>query len=855
MTNWSWSDDPNLEKEAQKYDNPVPSRDFILQLLNDRGKPMTHKQICLEFQVEAEDAVEGVRRRLRAMERDGQLLANRRGAYGVLEKMDLIKGTLIGHRDGFGFLKPEDGTDDLYLTARQMRSGFDGDKVLARSSGMDHRGRREATIVEVLEHNTHQLVGRFFQESGVAFVTPENRRISQDILVAADATGNAKNGQFVLVAITQQPTYRSQPQGRVVEILGDHMAPGMEIDVAIRSYEIPNEWPAEVEAAAAKFSDGLVPSDYEHRIDLRELPFVTIDGEDAKDFDDAVYCEAKPRGGWRLLVAIADVSHYVHPSDALDQEAQKRGNSVYFPEHVVPMLPVNLSNGLCSLNPLVDRLSLVCEMSVSAAGKVSRYSFMEGVIRSHARLTYNKVGTMLQDKDSQQGQDLRAEYQALVPHLEDLYSLYDALRSQRAQRGAIDFETTETRIVFGEDRKIETIVPVQRNDAHRIIEECMLAANVSAARLLQKYKLPALYRVHEGPKNEKLENLRAFLKELDIPFMARKDPTPADYQSVLGLVRERPDYDIIQTVMLRSMNQAVYSPDNRGHFGLAYTAYAHFTSPIRRYPDLLVHRAIRYCIRHEQDSPNTQPAPGAPEIARETILPYDMGSMVAFGEQCSMTERRADDATWDVVGWLKCEYMSDRVGDVFKGLISGVTSFGLFVELKDIYVEGLIHISSLDSDYYHYDEIRHRLVGERNGTVFSLGDEVTIAVASVNLDDRKMDFELLAGGKRIKGARKALDLDEKPGRGKAAKSKSSKGKAAKGKPSASAKSGGSKKTGSAKKSSSSKAGATSKRGAKSTTKSRSKSSAKTSTKKSAKTSAKSSGKKKTKKSRTKKSKT
>ena len=774
MSKWSWSDDPNRDKEAKKYDNPVPSRDYILDLLNNRGKPLTHRQICAELDLFDEDAVEAVRRRLRAMERDGQLLVNRRGAYGVADKMDLIRGVIIGHRDGFGFLKPEDGGDDLYLSARQMRCGFDGDKVLARSSGVDHRGRREAAIVEVLEHNTRQLVGRFFRESNIGFVTPENRRIGQDILIPPDSPGlSAKNGQFVLVEITQQPTYRSQPQGQIIEIIGDHMAPGMEIDVAIRNYDIPHEWPEDVQQAAEQFGAGLEESDYQHRFDMRKTPFVTIDGEDAKDFDDAVFCEPKRGGGWRLFVAIADVSHYVHPGDALDVEARKRGNSVYFPEHVVPMLPVNLSNGLCSLNPKVDRLAMVCEMSVSAVGKVSRYSFYEAVICSHARLTYNKVGTMLQDPESQEGVGLREEYGVVVPHLENLYALFHQFRQQRTVRGAIDFETTETQILFGEDRKIEKIVPTQRNDAHRIIEECMLAANVSAARFLEKHKLPALYRVHEGPKNEKLENLRSFLKELSIPFKAYDNPKPDDYQQVLLSIKDRPDYELIQTVMLRSMNQAVYSLENKGHFGLAYTAYAHFTSPIRRYPDLLVHRAIRYFVRCGKDSPNTKQPGVVPVIPQEKILPYDTAAMVALGEQCSMTERRADEATWDVVGWLKCEYMSDKIGDVFKGMISGVTNFGLFVELKDIYVEGLIHVSSLTSDYYHFDEVRHRLVGEKNGLMFGLGEEVTVRVAKVDLDDRKIDFELLAGGKRVRWSK---ELDNTFKKGKKDKKKPGAGK-------------------------------------------------------------------------------
>lgn len=782
MTNWSWSDDPNRDAEARKYDNPIPSRTFILKLLEDRGHPLSHRQICADFGIHDEDMVEALRRRLKAMERDGQLRLNRRGAYGVIDKMNLIAGLIIGHRDGFGFLKPDDGSDDLFLSARQMRCGFDGDRALVRQSGVDHRGRREATIVEVLERNTVQLVGRFFRESNIGFVAPENRRISQDILIPAGADLGASNGQFVMVEITEQPTYRSQALGRVLEVLGEHMAPGMEIDVAIRNYDIPHVWPDDVLAAAEGFAPELQPQDYQWRVDLRTTPLVTIDGEDARDFDDAVFCERKKSGGWRLLVAIADVSSYVHPGDALDVEAQKRGNSVYFPGHVVPMLPEALSNGLCSLNPHVDRLAMVCEMSVSKVGNVSRFHFFEAVICSHARLTYTKVGKMLQEADSEEGAALREQYSTLVPHLEDLYALYLALRARRDERGAIDFDTVETRIVFGPDRKIEKIVPTHRNDAHRIIEECMLAANVSAAKALQKNRLPALYRIHEGPKEEKLEKLRTFLKELSIPFEARRQPRPADFQAVLEKIQGRPDFDMIQTVMLRSMNQAVYSPENVGHFGLAYAEYAHFTSPIRRYPDLLVHRALRHLVRSHRESPQVHCVEGAPLIGQHRILPYDTAAMVALGEQCSMTERRADEATRDVIGWLKCEYMSDKIGDVFKGIIAGVTNFGIFVELSDIFVEGLVHVSALSNDYYTFDEVRHRLVGERTGMMFGLGEQVTVRVAKVNLDDRRIDFELLAGGRRARWSKDSdkSGRDDAVGVGK--QGKASKAEAGKGKP-------------------------------------------------------------------------
>jgi ribonuclease R len=754
MTKWSASDDPNAGKEAEKYENPVPSRDFILALLGKRGIPLSHRQICAEFNIFDDERIEALRRRLRAMERDGQLMRNRREAYGVTNKLDLIVGTIIGHRDGFGFLKPDQGGEDLYLSSRQMRCGFDGDKALVRISGVDPRGRQEATIVEVLEHNTRQLVGRYHVENGVGFLSPESRRVCQDIVIPPGQAGDARDGQLVVVEITDQPSYRAPAQGRVTEVLGDHLAPGMEIEVAIRNYDIPHEWPEAVLAAADRFSQQLQPQDLVGRIDLRHLPLCTIDGEDAKDFDDAIFCERKKRGGWRLIVAIADVSHYVRPGDALDVEAQKRGNSVYFPEHVVPMLPEVLSNGLCSLNPHVDRLALVCDMSISAAGVVSRYKFYDAVFCSQARLTYTKVGALLQTPESDMAGQVRQQYPKVANMLNDMYDLFHALRAQREERGAIDFDTVETRIVFGQDRKIEKIQPTVRNDAHRLIEEAMLSANVCAARLLQKHGLVGTYRVHEGPKEEKLQNLRLFLREMGVDFTAKAKVTPADYQAALAQVAGRPDAELIQTVMLRSMNQATYTPENVGHFGLAYPAYTHFTSPIRRYPDLLVHRAIRSLIRSRRESTHVERTPDTP-IQSPAEFPYMPQHMLELSEHCSVTERRADEATRDVVSWLKCEYMVDKEGQTFPGIITAVTNFGLFVALDDIFVEGLVHVSSLNSDYYHFDAVRHRLAGERTGMIFGLGDKVTVQVMRVNLDDRKIDFELVEGGRRQRWSKKS----------------------------------------------------------------------------------------------------
>jgi ribonuclease R len=749
----NWKDkDPNADTEAQKYDNPVPSREFLLEFLRKWGAPIKHPYLCRELGLEDEDDIEAVRRRLIAMCRDGQLISNRKGEFGLIEKMNLIPGRVIGHRDGFGFLKPDAGGDDLFLSPRNMRELFDGDRALVQEIGVDFKGRREGKVVEVLERNTQKLVGRFDGENGFGSLIPENQRITNQVMVIPDPSTGLKyeNGQLVVVELIQQPSRRQPARGRVVEVLGDHLAPGMEIKVAIHSHDIPNEWPDAVHQEIGELTPEVREEDKRNRVDLRDLPFVTIDGEDARDFDDAVYCEKKRFGGWRLWVAIADVSYYVRPDSALDREAVNRGNSVYFPEYVVPMLPELLSNGLCSLNPKVDRLTMVCEMTLNRAGKLTDFTFYEGIIHSKARLTYTKVAAMLTEPDSEQGRALRQEYAEVVPHLEQLYGLYKKLREAREERGAMDFDTTETRIVFSDDRKIDQLVPVVRNDAHKLIEECMLAANVATARFLDKLKKPALYRIHEGPKEQKLENLRAFLGELGLNLPGGDKPEPKDYLRLSETIEGRPDRHIIETMMLRSMQQAVYSPDNHGHFGLAYDAYTHFTSPIRRYPDLVVHRVIRSAIHSGKRLKHVQRPKGfEPNPAFQ--VNYSMEQMLALGEHCSMTERRADEATRDVVAWLKCEYMQSQIGEEYLGVISAVTGFGAFIELEDLYVEGLVHISALPSDYYVFEAAKQRLVGERTRRVFKLGDEVRVKVVRVDLDERKIDFELVDEGGKTAG--------------------------------------------------------------------------------------------------------
>ena len=736
------SSDPFASREAANYPRPIPSREFILDYLRERVGPLTHEDICNTLNLNDDDQIEAMRRRLRAMERDGQVARNRRGGYGTLDKLNLVKGRVIGHPEGYGFVSPVQGeSEDIHLSSTQMRRVFDGDIVLVRIAGWDRRGRPDGTLVDVVERKTTQLVGRYFRESGISFVRPDNPRISQDILIPADRSLDANSGQIVVVNIVEPPSKNSLPVGHITEVLGEHLDPGMEIELSIRNYGIPHLWNDRVRAETVAIPDQVQDTDF--RVDLRDTPLITIDGEDARDFDDAVHCQPRARGGWTLTVAIADVSHYVSVGSALDKEAFERGNSVYFPNHVVPMLPEKLSNGLCSLNPAEDRLCMVCEMQISAEGDINRYQFYEAVMHSHARMTYTQVAHILADREKHDSSGVRKQFAAILPQVDALHDLYKVLHRRRAKRGAIDFDSQETRILFDSERKISQIIPIDRTEAHRLIEECMLCANVCSAEFLQKAKLPALYRVHEGPSEERLSAVRDFLGELGIGLGGGDDPQPQDYQRVLAAVRGRDDAAVIQSVMLRSMSQAVYQPENLGHFGLAFEAYSHFTSPIRRYADLLVHRAIRRLIRSKQKIAAVRRVDGATMLPPQSIYPYELPHLVEIGEHLSVTERRADEATRDVVNWLKCEYLMDHVGEQYAGVVSAVTGFGLFVMLDDLYVEGLIHVTGLPKDYYFHEAAQHRMVGERTGRVFRLGQKLQVKVVRVNLEERKIDFELV----------------------------------------------------------------------------------------------------------------
>ncbi|MEO6895281.1 MAG: ribonuclease R [Caldimonas sp.] len=678
-----------------------------------------------------------------------------------------VEGSVQGHRDGHGFVVRDDRQPDVYLSPQEMKSVLHRDRVKVRIARLDKKGRPEGRILEILERKKAPIIGRLLHESGIWLLAPEDKRYGQDIIVPKNGIADAKAGQVVAIELMEPPSMHSQPVGRVTEVLGEIDDPGMEIEIAVRKYEVPHIFSDASLAQAAALADSVQAADKKGRIDLTDVPLVTIDGEDARDFDDAVYCEAAPIGksktdnGWRLIVAIADVSHYVRPGAPIDVDAYERATSVYFPRRVIPMLPEKLSNGLCSLNPEVERLAMVCDMLVNHDGEVEAYQFFPAVIRSAARFTYTEVAAILGNTRGPEA----ARRTALVPHLLDLHDAYRALLKARLKRGAIDFETTETQIVCDENGRIEKIVPRTRNEAHRLIEESMLAANVCSADFIARAKHPSLYRVHEGPTPEKKTLLQNYLRALGLGLSISDDPTPGEFQAIAAATKERPDAAQIHQMLLRSMQQAIYTSKNSGHFGLAYEAYTHFTSPIRRYPDLLVHRVIKALLesRRYPIGALAEEAPAKKDrlaraaktaknaklgsVAAPTLVPGgELEAWEIAGAHCSANERRADEASRDVEAWLKCRYMREHLGEEFGGAVTAVTSFGLFVVLDGLYVEGLVHVTELGGEYFRFDEVRQELRGERSGLRYVVGTRVRVQVSRVDLDGRKIDFRLVRDG-------------------------------------------------------------------------------------------------------------
>lgn len=710
--------DPFLKREKQRYEHPLPSREWIIELLEQKGVPSKIEVLARELSI-TEEEYEFFERRLKAMARDGQVLINRRGAVCAADKLDLVKCRVEAHKDGFGFAVPLTPTKDgdFVLYERQMRGIMHGDIVTVRPAGIDRKGRREGTVLDIVERAQSKVVGRFYMDRGVAILEAEDKRLNQSIVLEPDSVAHFKpeSGQVIVSEIETYPEQNRPAVAKIIEVLGDYADSGMEIEIAVRKHHLPYQFSEACAKAAKKIPDHVRKSDLKGRVDLRDLPLVTIDGETARDFDDAVFAEKIGRN-YRLVVAIADVSHYVRPDDAIDTDAQERSTSVYFPRRVIPMLPENLSNGICSLNPDVERLCMVCDMVITYAGNIKEYRFYPAVMRSHARLTYNQVWGWISD-------DLDHPHKAQI---DTLHKLFKILQKKRFERGAVEFESVETQMLFDDNGKIEKIVPVVRNDAHKLIEECMLAANVCAAEFLIKNKHTALFRNHLGPTPEKLATLREQLGLLGLQLGGGDNPTPKDYAALAEQFKGRPDAELLQVMMLRSMQQAVYEPHCDGHFGLAYEAYAHFTSPIRRYPDLTVHRAIKAVLSQQTYTPSK--------------------NWQALGVHTSFCERRADDASRDVENWLKTYYMRDKVGEIFEGKISGMTNFGLFVTLDGIHIDGLVHISDLGEDYFNFRPEIMAIEGERSGIRFNMGDKVSVRVARADLDTSKIDLTLISGG-------------------------------------------------------------------------------------------------------------
>jgi ribonuclease R len=699
----------------KQYEHQIPGRQAIMDALDEAPAPLALDALGERFDIRGQKHVRALENRLKAMVRDGQLHRNRAGQFGLTQALELVTGRVQAHRDGYGFLIRDDGGEDIYVSGREMRPLFDGDRIAVRVVP----GRREGVqgrVVEVLARAKTEIIGQFRRERGIGYVL-EHGDARTELLIGRGDTGRAKPGDIVRAEIVEYPSERGHAIGRVVEIVGGGDEPGIATEIAILAHGIPNEWPEAALHQLAEIPDHVPGSAKTDRVDLRDLPLVTIDGADAKDFDDAVWCERRGEG-WRLIVAIADVSHYVAPDSAIDREARIRGTSVYFPDRVVPMLPEKLSNGLCSLNPEVDRLCFACEMSVSRSGRVTKSHFFEAVMRSAARLTYPDAMAVLDGNRKQK--DAARLRQILTP----LHEVYLAFAGARSKRGAIDFDLTESVIELDESGAVESIRPLERLMSHRLIEECMIAANVEAAKRLQKVRLPSLYRVHDGPNPEKIDELALLLGGYGFKLPPLGKIEPAHFSRILGQVAGRPEAELIETMLLRSMRKALYQPKNTGHFGLALGAYAHFTSPIRRYPDLLVHRALKFAVRHKSPKGFT----------------YSMDEMVHLGERCSIAERRADEAVWDVEEQLKVAYMEQHVGDEFDVIVASVAAFGLFVRIPELHVDGLVHVSALPPDYYHRDPSGTRLSGERGKREYRLLDRMRVRLQSVNLDQRKIDF-------------------------------------------------------------------------------------------------------------------
>ena len=733
--------DPNFQREASIYVKPVASRELLLQLISEHSKPVSLEQLTQELGLTDPDQIEGLRRRIVAMVRDGQIKADSNNVFQLMARSSLKSGRISATKDGTGYCIFDDVSEPLLIRAQQMRQVFDGDQVLVNEriqAGYEPDG----VIVEVTERNTLSIVGNFYRTPSTSYVVPLNKRNQHISIHISGDTSDIAEGALVEVKIDQQPAITAMSQGQIHKVF-DRTQAGQEIEIALLNHRLRHEWTEKLLQEAEKVPSAITDQQIKTRFDLREQAFVTIDGEDSKDFDDAVFCK-KEKSGFRLWVAIADVSEYVQPGQALDLEAQLRGNSVYFPREVLPMLPERLSNGICSLNPNQDRLALVCEMRVTAKGNVTDFFFFEAVFRSHARLTYGQVASVLENKEKSQ---LTKEVSANLVALE---KVYQAFLHSRNKRGALTIELPELRFIFENDR-VKSLTHTTRNIAHKIIEEAMLAANVCAAKLLAEQKIPTLYRKHDDPDTARVTEFQQFLKLLGLRLAGNGEPRPKHFLNLIEQLDKIVNADIILMQILRTMSKAEYTPDQLPHFGLAYESYTHFTSPIRRYPDLLVHRAIRSLIHSRKKTTGVKRVKGSGIWKNKESYPYDKQQLATIGRHCTDTEKRAEDASRDVQQYLRCTYLQKFVGDSFQGIVKTVTKFGLFVEMEKTYSEGLLHISQLRGDYYIFDKNSMSLRGEHSGVTYSTGTKVGVRLVKVDIEQGMIDLEL---DKDEKSARK-----------------------------------------------------------------------------------------------------
>jgi len=724
--------DPYQKREASKYKNPIPSREYISLLLRKSQDLISQKNLEKKFDIKTQEEKKALRRRLRAMERDGQVIYTRNRCYIAPESLKVVKGKVIGHRDGYGFLRTETLKDDLWLSSEQMKSCIHGDVILAHIIHSNGKKRSSARFLKLLQPNNILIVGRYYVNNDIGFVIPDDTRFNFKIFIYSGIKKDISIGSIVVVKLTKHPTRNNKIQGLIVEVLGTRMGTNLAIDIALRTHSIPFTWSEEIKKQLYKISNEINQSDFKDRIDLRHLPFFTIDDEDARDFDDAVFCKKKINleEGWDLWVAIADVSFYIQPNTALDKEALERGTSIYFPSSVIPMLPEKISNDLCSLNPYVERLCLMCEMNISNEGELISYKHYEAVICSHGRFTYDEIFKIWNNDIV-----LCSKYKKFLIDIKNLSYLQEILNKYNVSKKGIYFENIEPKFILDSNLRIKKIYQNIRNDAHKFIESCMILANMASAYFVEKYKYPVLFRNHDRPKKDNIIGFRLFLNELGLTLSGGDTPESVHYSNLLKNVSHRPEYEMIQTILLRSMKQAVYSPENCGHFGLSLSSYVHFTSPIRRYPDLVVHRLIKFLLwKNKNISINNS-------NLNNTYL-YSMSEMKKVGIHCSMTERRADEASRDVIDWLKCDFMHKKIGYILNGVISNVTAFGFFVRLNPFFIDGLVHIASLHDDYYYFDSLGFKLIGKSTKNTYCLGDTLQVKVISVNLNERKIELSL-----------------------------------------------------------------------------------------------------------------